>query len=99
MEQQFFSFTNDNRTKFIRQYFYKGIAKIKSSYNSLFGEGLEKDDEIGFNPNSGYFYLSLFNGVSICSFMGNDVIFVVRDNENQYIFDNYNDAQNYKSTQ
>jgi hypothetical protein len=38
--------------------------------------------EIGFNPNSGYVYMALENGISICSCMGHQVDFLVTDSQN-----------------
>ena len=35
---------------------------------------------IGFNSNSGYVYIYLENGVSICSCMGQSVEFLITDN-------------------
>jgi hypothetical protein len=35
--------------------------------------------EIGFNPNLGYVYIALENGISICSCMGNQVDYLVTD--------------------
>jgi hypothetical protein len=38
--------------------------------------------EIGFNSNSGYTYIALENGVSICSMLGRDVEYLVTEFEN-----------------
>lgn len=50
--------------------------------------------EIGFNPNSGYVYIALENGVSICSSFGNGVEYLSTDYETgeEHFFDDYNKA-------
>ena len=50
--------------------------------------------EIGFNPNSGYVYIALENGVSICSCLGSDVEYLVTDFEDgeEYFLDTYEEA-------
>ena len=47
--------------------------------------------EVGFNNNSGYVYIALENGVSICSMLGRGVEFLVTDSESgeEYFFDGY----------
>jgi hypothetical protein len=49
---------------------------------------------IGFNPNSGYTYIALENGISICSRMGRDVEYLVTNMENgeETSFDDYYEA-------
>ena len=51
--------------------------------------------EVGFNSNSGYVYIALENGVSICSCLGRDVEYLVTnlDDGEEFFFDTYNDAQ------
>lgn len=46
---------------------------------------------IGFNPNSGYVYIALENGVTICSMLGRRVQYLVTDFETgeETFFDNY----------
>lgn len=53
--------------------------------------------EVGFNPNSGYVYIALENGVSICSMLGRDVEFLVTDfnDGHEYFFDSYRDAETF----
>lgn len=36
---------------------------------------------IGFNDQTGIVYIALENGISICSFLGNDVFYIVTDIE------------------
>jgi len=50
--------------------------------------------EVGFNANSGYVYIALDNGVSICSMLGRGVEFLISDimNGEEEFFDDYNEA-------
>jgi len=50
--------------------------------------------EIGFNPNSGYVYIALENGISIVSNFGSYVEYLVSDlnNGEEYFFDTYDEA-------
>ena len=52
--------------------------------------------EIGFNPNSGYTYIALEDGISICSMLGRAVEFLVTDLDNgeEFFFDLIEDAEN-----
>lgn len=52
---------------------------------------------IGFNPNSGYVYITLENGISICSMLGNDVEYMVTNHNDgeELFFDNYDEAIKY----
>lgn len=47
--------------------------------------------EIGFNPNSGFVYIALEDGVSICSYLGRRVQYLVTNFETgeETFFDNY----------
>ena len=75
-----------------------GMSKIFEAYASIGEEILE--DGIGFNPNSGYVYIALENGFSICSMLGRDVEFLVTDfyNGEERFFDNYEEALNFDCT-
>jgi hypothetical protein len=55
---------------------------------------LEEIIMIGFNPNSGYTYIALENGISICSSMGGDVEYLVTNMEDgeETFFDDYYEA-------
>jgi len=71
-----------------------GLSNCFKAYaNECNGEYIES---IGFNPNSGYVYISLGNGVSICSFMGERCEFLITDFETgeETFFDNYTLAIN-----
>lgn len=53
--------------------------------------------EIGFNPNSGYVYIALESGVSICSMLGRSVEYLVisfMDGEESF-FDSYEEAMDF----
>jgi hypothetical protein len=73
----------------------KGLSKCFEAYaNKCNGEYIF---EIGFNANSGYVYLALEDGVTICSAFGNDVEYLVTDfdNGNETFFDDYSEALTY----
>lgn len=67
---------------------------------SAYAENSVNEDilEIGFNPNSGYVYIALENGVSICSMLGREVEYLVSDftNGNEHFFDSYHDAETFQ---
>jgi hypothetical protein len=67
----------------------KGLAVVFEAY--AYDCAGEEITEVGFNPNSGYVYIALENGISIASFMGQRVQFLVTDFENgeEFFFDNY----------
>jgi hypothetical protein len=56
--------------------------------------------EVGFNSNSGYVYIALENGISICSNLGQRVEYLVTDFETgeETFFDNYTLALDYLET-
>jgi hypothetical protein len=70
-----------------------GMSKIFEAYASIGEEIME--DGIGFNPNSGYVYIALENGISICSMLGRDVEYLVTNFEDgeEYFFDTYAEAE------
>jgi hypothetical protein len=71
----------------------------KSKVWAAYAENFAGDDilEEGFNPNSGYVYIALENGISIGSCVGQDVEYIVFDNEteNELILDNYQELETY----
>lgn len=76
----------------------KGISKVFMAYaNNCSGETI---NELGFNPNSGYVYLALENGICICSSMGQDVDYLVTNfrNGEETFYDSYQDACNHEET-
>lgn len=70
----------------------KGMSKVLMAYANECPS--EEIMEIGFNPNSGYVYIALENGVSICSCLGSDVEYLVTDFEDgeEYFLDTYEEA-------
>lgn len=56
--------------------------------------------EIGFNSSSGYVYIALENGISICSSFGQDVEYLVTDFETgeEHFFNSYEDAETFEPT-
>ena len=71
----------------------KGLANCFEQYASI----SEDIMEVGFNPNSGYVYIALENGITICSSMGNEVEFLVTDFETgeETFFDSYEEAETF----
>jgi len=73
----------------------KGFGKIFMAYaNDCPNEEIMA---IGFNPHSGYVYIALENGISICSCMGHQVDYLVTNfnNGNEIFYDTYKEAQNH----
>jgi hypothetical protein len=74
-----------------------GMSKVFEAYASI-GEDM-MEGGIGFNANSGYVYIALENGVSICSMLGRDVEYLVADMYGEeYFFDTYEEAENFDSS-
>jgi hypothetical protein len=74
----------------------KGISKAFMAYaNNCPGETI---NELGFNPNSGYVYLALENGICICSNMGQDVEYLINNYRTgeEIFYDDYEDAYNHE---
>lgn len=70
-----------------------GLSLCLASYaKNASGEGII---EIGFNPNSGYVYIALENGISICSAFANNVEFLVTDvfSGEEKFYETYNEAE------
>lgn len=57
----------------------KGLSLVWGAY----ADNCSREDitEVGFNKNSGYVYIALENGVSICSMLGRDVEYLVTNFE------------------
>ena len=71
-----------------------GLSKVFAAYAENATE--EEINMIGFNQNSGYIYIYLENGVSICSMLGNEVEYLVNNfetGEDQF-FNTYEEAIN-----
>jgi hypothetical protein len=73
----------------------KGLSNVFAAY----AEECAAEDimQVGFNPNSGYVYIALENGISICSMLGRRVEYLVTDMEDgeEHFFDNYYDAESF----
>jgi len=56
--------------------------------------------EIGFNEDSGYTYIALEDNITICSYLGQTVQYLVTDFDNgeEFSFNNYTDAINKLNT-
>jgi hypothetical protein len=52
---------------------------------------------VGFNSNSGYVYISLENGISICSMLGREVEYLVTNFEDgeETFFESYGEAEHF----
>ena len=72
-----------------------GLSRCFEAYASIGEEIMEGG--IGFNPNSGYVYISLENGISICSMMGGACEYLVTDFNDgiEHFFDTYEEACKY----
>ena len=74
-----------------------GISKVFSAYaDSCIGEDVMYSG-IGFNPNSGYVFIALENGITICSMLGRNVEYLVTnfDDGEEYFYDSYDQALNH----
>jgi hypothetical protein len=72
-----------------------GKSKVWKAYADNFAN--EDIMEEGFNPNSGYVYIALENGVTIGSCVGNDVEFIVYDDQQdeELFLDSYTELETY----
>lgn len=73
-----------------------GFGKCFTAYADI----LEDIQECGFNANSGYTYIALENGISICSMLGRDVVYLVTDfyNGEERFFKTYKEAEKFDCT-
>jgi len=72
-----------------------GLSNCFKAYaDNASGEYIEN---IGFNPNSGYIYIYIENGISICSILGREVEYLVTDPESgeEIFLETYIEALNY----
>jgi hypothetical protein len=76
----------------------KGLSKVFAAYAANCAS--ETIMEVGFNPNSGYVYIALENGVSICSMLGNDCDYLVTDffDGEETFYDTYKEALQHEYT-
>jgi len=75
----------------------QGFAKCFQSYADNFAGEDVQDGGIGFNSNSGYTYIGLENGITICSMLGRDVEYLITNLENgeETFFDSPTDAEEF----
>ena len=71
----------------------ESMHKIIDAYRKL-----DNNDDIfetGFNTSSGYVYIALDNGISICSCFGQDVEYLVTSFESgiEYFFNSYSEGE------
>ena len=72
-----------------------GKSKIWMAYAENFaGEEIMQE---GFNPNSGYVYIALESGITICSMLGADVEYLVSEHDNgeELFFESYQELEKY----
>ena len=74
-----------------------GISEVFKAYAENCSREYINEGGVGFNPNSGYVYLSLENGVCICSMLGRKVEYLVTnfDTGEEHFFDTYEEAINF----
>lgn len=74
-----------------------GLSNVFKAYAENCNNEDIMEGGIGFNPNSGYVYIALENGISICSMLGRNVEYMVTNNNDgeEIFFDTYEDAINY----
>ena len=76
----------------------QGLAKIFQAY----ADNCSGDDimAVGFNANSGYTYIALENGISICSMLGSEAEFLVTNFEDgeETFFDSFEEAVNFNES-
>lgn len=58
-----------------------GLSKVWAEYAENWGGN--DIDHIGFNENSGYVYISLWNGVQLASCLGGRLEYIVYDDETE----------------
>lgn len=77
----------------------QGLAKCFQAY----ADNCPSEDimDVGFNSNSGYTYIALENGITICSMLGRDVEYLVTDfgDGEEFFYDTYKDAENHEKKQ
>ena len=74
-----------------------GLSQVFKAY-SYHCAG-ERISEIGFNPNTGYVYIALEDGIQICSCLGSDIEYLVTnyDNGEETFFYSYDEAQEFNN--
>jgi hypothetical protein len=74
----------------------QGLANCFNAYANISGEEIM---EIGFNANTGYVYIALENGISIGSMLGNDVEYLISNEDgDESFFETYEEAEKFYET-
>ena len=75
----------------------ESMHKVIEAYRKLDNNEWIMEGGTGFNTNSGYVYIALENGISICSCFGQSVDYLVTDYEDgeESFFDTYEEAEEY----
>ena len=75
----------------------KGLSNVFGAYAEHCNGEFIMDGGIGFNSNSGYVYITLENGISICSMLGREVEYLVTDLEDgeERFFSTYHEAAEF----
>ena len=71
-----------------------GLAKCFTALGTLLGHYLIDVEAVGFNDNSGYVYIALDNGISICSLVGDEVEYLATcfETGDEFFYDTYQDC-------
>jgi hypothetical protein len=74
----------------------ESLNLVIDAYKDL-GKPEIMEDGVGFNYTSGYVYIALENGITICSCFGQEVEYLVTDfnNGDEHFFDTYEEAEEY----
>ena len=77
----------------------KGLGLIFQAYANQCAN--EEIMGVGFNANSGYVYIALENGISICSCMGHQVDYLLTNfyNGEETFYDTYQEALEHESVE
>lgn len=77
----------------------KGLGLIFQAYANQCAN--EEIMGVGFNANSGYVYIALENGISICSCVGHQVDYLVTNfyNGEETFYDTYQEAIEHESVE
>ncbi|QDP64681.1 MAG: hypothetical protein Unbinned4585contig1001_45 [Prokaryotic dsDNA virus sp.] len=78
----------------------QSMHKVIDAYRQLDNNEWIMEGGTGFNTNSGYVYIALENGISICSCFGQSVDYLVTDYETgeEEFFDTYEEAEEQLKT-
>lgn len=94
--------SNNMKTELILNGFEDSIAYCEAMGLAVcfeaYAKNCSREDimEVGFNPNSGYVYIALENGIQIASMLGQRVEYIVTNfsNGKETFYDTYKEAQN-----